>query len=210
MEEKASARSKKMEAIANNNKELTNDIIKYIYNNLNIDLYKEYNNNSNNTDIKKVKSFYKQTIIRLLRNLERKTNKKYLIWKECEEGQALLDMKKAATVQSPSYENEFSKNTGLIENTYEKKLLSIEEEIKKQQKRLIVYQVYCDQIEQDKKLLEKFIDLIPNATATVVVTRHFILGEKYCDIARDLNYSEVYLLVKRGVDDLAQILMYSL
>lgn len=208
--EKRSARSLKMEAIANEHPDITNNIVNYIYKKLNIDLYKEYKS-KDNIDLKKNKAFYKQVIQRLLRSIERNTNKKYALWKACEEGEALLKMKKAATVQSVGYGNEAGKQTnGYHANTQEDKLLSIEEELIKQRKRIIELEKFKEEMEQDKKILESFIDLIPNPTALAVVTRHFLLGEKYCDIARDLCYSEVYLLVKRAVDDLAQILMYSL
>ncbi len=211
MEEKRSARSLKMEAIAKEHPDVTNAIVKYIYIKLNINLYKEYNNsNTKEIDLKKNKAFYKQTIKRLFNLIERNTNKKYALWKECEEGQALLDMKRAATVKSPNYGEEASFNTGYRPNTQEQKLLDIENELIKQQKRIIEYERFKEQMEEERKTIESFIDLVPNPTALTVVSRHFLLGEKYCDIARDLCYSEVYLLVKRAVDDLAQILMYSL
>ncbi len=211
MEEKRSARSLKMEAIAKEHPDVTNAIVKYIYIKLNINLYKEYNNsNTKEIDLKKNKAFYKQTIKRLFNLIERNTNKKYALWKECEEGQALLDMKRAATVKSPNYGEESSFNTGYRPNTQEQKLLDIENELIKQQKRIIEYEKFKEQMEEERKIIESFIDLVPNPTALTVVSRHFLLGEKYCDIARDLCYSEVYLLVKRAVDDLAQILMYSL
>jgi hypothetical protein len=208
--EKRSARSLKMEAIANEHPDITNNIVNYIYKKLNIDLYKEYKS-KDNIDLKKNKAFYKQVIQRLLRSIERNTNKKYALWKACEEGEALLKMKRAATVQSVGYGNEAGKQTnGYHKNTQEDKLLSIEEELIKQQKRIIELEKFKEEMEQDKKILESFIDLIPNPTALTVVTRHFLLGEKYCDIARDLCYSEVYIFVKRAADDLALILMYSL
>jgi len=212
MEEKRSARSLKMEAIAKEHPDITNAIVKYIYTKLNINLYKEYNNsNTKEIDLKKNKAFYKQTIKRLFNLIEKNTNKKYALWKECEEGENLLKMKRSATVQSPNYGSEVGKQTnGHHPNTQEQKLLSIENELIKQQKRIIEYERFKEQLEEERKIIESFIDLIPNPTALAVVSRHFLLGEKYCDIARDLCYSEVYLLVKRAVDDLAQILMYSL
>ena len=201
----------KLQEIAAGNSEVINKVIIYINKQLKENLYRDISNNKyTEKGLIKEKSFYKQIINRLLNSLERKSLHIKFLWVECEKGQDLLDMKKASTVQSPSYENEFSKNTGLIPNTYEAKLLSIEEETKRQQKRIIDYQVAVDEFEELKELFSKFIELSPNITGVEVTLKHYIYGNRFCDIAAELCYSEVYYLVKRVTDDLTSILMYSL
>lgn len=197
----------KLTNIASNNRNILNSIIKYINTELKENLYRDTDNRDT---IIKDKPFYKQVVNRLLNSVERKTLKIKLLWEECEKGQQLLDMKRASTVQSPSYENEFSKNTGLIANTYEKKLLSIEEEVRKQQQRLIKYQVAVEEFEAEKKLFESFIDLSPNVIGVEVIIKHYLYGARFADIAAELHYEEVYYIVRRTIDDLATILMVSL
>ena len=205
-------KEEKLKKIAKDNSKLIDKVIVYINTELNIELYRDISNNNKYTEkgLIKDKSFYKQVINRLLNSIERKTLHIKFLWVECEKGQDLLDMKKASTVQSPSYENEFSKNTGLIPNTYEAKLLSIEEETKRQQKRIIDYQIAVDEFDKVKDLFSSFIELSPNVTGVEVALKHYIYGLRYCDIAAELCYSEVYTISKRLVDDLASILMYSL
>ena len=102
---------------------------------------------------------------------------------------------------------------GYKPNSQEAKLLSVEEEIKKQQKRLIDYQLFMKSFEDHKELLIKFIELAPNnATGIEAVTRHYVFGEKWWDIARKLNYSEptIYSARKRLLEDLTLILAMSL
>ena len=211
-EEKKNKKVLKLQEIAASNTEVLNKIILYINKQLKENLYRDISNNNKYTEkgLIKDKSFYKQVINRLLNSIERKTLHIKFLWVECEKGQDLLDMKKASTVQSPSYENEFSKNTGLIPNTYEAKLLSIEEETKRQQKRIIDYQIAVDEFDKVKDLFSSFIELSPNVTGVEVALKHYIYGLRYCDIAAELCYSEVYTISKRLVDDLASILMYSL
>ena len=208
-------RVERLKAIAldTNNTKVINKVIEYINIKLNIDLYKEYNSKEKikKIDLKKNKAFYKQVIQRLFNHLERNMNKKNRLFKLCEQGQEILEMKRASTVQSPNYGSEAGKQTnGYHANTQEAKLLDIEEETIKQRKRLIEYQKFSDELDQDKELLEKFIELSPNNTAVDVINRHYFLGERFCDIAADICYSEVYYIVKRGIDDLAQILESSL
>ena len=168
-------RVERLKAIAldTNNIKVINKVIEYINIKLNIDLYKEYNSNEiKKLDLKKNKAFYKQVIQRLFNHLERNMNKKDRLFKLCEQGQELLEMKRASTVQSPNYGSEAGKQTnGYHKNTQEEKLLDIEEETIKQRKRLIEYQKFSDELDQDKELLEKFIDLSPNNTAHACINK---------------------------------------
>lgn len=200
-----------------NNIVIIDNIIKYIELELNINLYKTYKTNTKVDkvlDIKKILPFYKQVITRLLNHVEQLTRKASYLFEAVEKGDRVLNYKKALTVQSPSYDNDAGGfNNGYKPNSQEAKLLSVEEEIKKQQKRLIDYQLFMKSFEDHKELLKNFIELAPNnATGIEAVTRHYVFGEKWCDIARKLNYSEptIYSARKRLLEDLTLILAMSL
>jgi len=194
-------------SVNKNNIKIIDDIIKYININLNIDLYKEYNN-IKELDLKKCKSFYKQTIKRLFNLIERHTMKENLLLKEMKKGQEILNLKKAATVKSPSISDGiFSSKPG---NSQEKILISICNEQEEQSKRTKRYDDYVEKNKEEKKLIQSFIELSPYTTGVEIAIRHYILGEKFCDIAENLCYSNARTPSENVLDDLALILYLSL
>jgi hypothetical protein len=212
------AKIDKIKEIAKENINLIDRIIRYINLELKLDLYKEVNlnieeiNNSNNinNNLIKSKSFYKQTIKRLLNLIERKSLKEMLLFKEVEKGNQLLEYKRAVTVKSPSYENQASFNNGYRANTHEQMLIDIYEEEQKQKQRINAYDLFVKSFEANKKMLQEFIELLPNTKAAEVLIRHYLHSERFCDIAKAIMYEEAYTLSKRGIDDLALILMSAL
>ena len=200
-----------------NNIVIIDNIIKYMELELNINLYKTFKTNTKVDkviDIKKILPFYKQQINKLFNHVESLTRKAGYLRDAVAEGDRIINYKKALTVQSPNYSNDAGGfNNGYKPNSQEAKLLSVEEEIKKQQKRLIDYQLFMKSFEDHKELLKNFIELAPNnATGIEAVTRHYVFGEKWCDIARKLNYTEntIYSARKRLIEDLTLILFMSL
>lgn len=201
---------------SSNNLVIIDNIIKYIELELNIKLYKTFKTNTvvdKVIDIRKKKATYKQYIGRLLNHVDRLvTNESHLL-EEVKRGDDLLRYKKSLTVGSPSFDNESGGfNNGYKPNTQESKLLAVEEEIKKQQKRIIDYELFCKSFEEHKKLLKSFIELSPNNTGVDVLIRHYIYGEKFCEIARKLNYTDsaIFQARTRVIEDLALILLLSL
>lgn len=203
-----------LKSISNNNIKLLNNIIEIIDNNIKVNLYREFKDISINLDnineFKKTKSFYKQTIKRLLNTIERYSMKERLLLEDIEKGQRLVEMKKAATVQSPNYGFEASFNDGYRPNTYEIKLHAIEEELEKQDQRIKKYDDYVKQHEEEKDLLTKFIELSPNTPGVEGLIRHFFNGESYESISKKLKYSNIKTMSYRALDDVAMILMFSL
>ena len=201
---------------SNNNLVVIDNIIKYIEVELNIKLYRTFKTNTvidKVIDIRKVNPFYRQTINRLFNHIERYSVKERLLLDEVQRGDDLLRYKKSLTVGSPSFDNEGGGfNNGYKPNTQESKLLAVEEEIKKQQKRIIDYELFCKSFEEHKKLLRSFIELSPNNTGVDVLIRHYIYGEKFCEIARKLNYTDsaIFQARTRVIEDLALILLLSL
>lgn len=200
-----------LQQIANSNNTILDNIIVFINNNLNIDLYRESNNIKSSNDIKKIKAFYKQTVKRLLSLIERHSMKERLLLEDIEKGQRILDMKKSATVQSPSYGSEAGKQeNGYHPNTQEKILIAIEEEWKRQTKRIEKHEVFVEQFENEKALIQSFIELSPYTTNAEVGVRHYVLGERFCKIEDKLCHSNVRTAIGRLIDDLGMILMYAL
>ena len=201
---------------SNNNLVIIDNIIKYIELELHIELYKTSKTNTvvdKVIDIRKKKATYKQYIGRLLNHVDTLVSQESRLLKEVKKGDDLLRYKKALTVGSPSFDNEGGGfNNGYKPNTQESKLLAVEEEIKKQQKRIIDYELFCKSFEEHKKLLKQFIELSPNNTGVDVLIRHYIYGEKFCDIARKLNYTDsgIFQARARIIEDLALILLLSL
>ena len=64
--------------------------------------------------------------------------------------------------------------------------------------------------EENKELIKSFIELAPNISAAEITIRHFVYGQRFIDIAKALNYENVYTIWKRAVDELTSILMLSL
>lgn len=200
----------------NNNIVVIDNIIKYLELELNIELYKTSKTNTivdKVIDIRKKKATYRQYIGRLLNHVDRLVTKENNLLEEVKRGDDLLRYKKSLTVSSPSFDNEGGGfNNGYKPNSQESKLLAVEEEIKKQQKRLIDYQLFVKSFEDHKQLLKQFIELSPNNTGVDVLIRHYVYGERFCDIARKLNYTDsaIYQARTRVIDDLALILLLSL
>ena len=194
-------------SVNKNNIKIIDDIIKYININLNIDLYKEYKS-IKDLDLKKCKSFYKQTIKRLFNLIERHSLKERLLLEELKRGQEILDLKKAQTVKSPSISDGiFASKPG---NSQEQILISICNEQDEQSKRTKKYDEFVEQFKEEKKLLQSFIELSPYTTGVEITIRHYILGERFCDIAENLCYSNARTPSENVLDDLALILYLSL
>lgn len=209
-------KNERLKEISKNNNEVLNGVIEIINKEIKLDLYKEVdtledkNINNITSNIIKSKSFYKQVVKRLLNLIERKSMKERILFQEIEKGNHLLQYKRALTVKSPAYDNQASFNEGYRPNTHESALIDIYEEEQKQKQRIINYDSYVKDFEKDKIIIQEFIELLPNTKATEVFIRHFINGDKYSDIAKVVMYEEVYYLAKRGIDDLALILMSAL
>lgn len=201
-------REQTLKNISINNTKIIDCIIKYINNLLNIDLYKESNYIKCSEDIKKIKSFYKQTIKRLLNIIERHSMKERLLLEDVKKGQELLNIKKSQTVKSPTISDGiFAQMPG---NSQEKILISIGEEIEKQNQRIKKYDDFVTAFEKEKCIIQDFIELSPYTVGVEVLIRHFIEGQSYKDIAIKMNYEEIYYAWKRAAADLSMILMFAL
>ena len=204
-------REQNLKQIAISNDSLLNNIIIFINSNLNIDLYKESNNIKSSEDIKKITAFYKQTVRRLLNLIERHSMKERLLLEDIEKGQRILNVKKAATVQSPNYGSEVGKQeNGYHPNSQEQILLSIEEEHIRQANRTKKYDDFVEEFKQEKELIQQFIELSPNTTGVEATIRHYILHEKHKSIEDKLCHSNVRTAIGRVTADLGMILMYAL
>ena len=222
-------REQQLKQIANdsNNNILLNNIIIFINKNLNIDLIKEYNSlnvvkyrdiiNIDSNDeftsekIKKIKAFYKQTVRRVLNLIERQAMKERLLLEDIEKGQRILNMKKSATVQSPNYGSEVGKQeNGYHPNSQEKILIAIGEEMQKQEKKIAKYDEFSKEFEEQKSLIQQFIELSPNTTGVEATIRHYIMHEKHKSIEDKLCHSNVRTSIGRLTADLGMILMYAL
>ena len=201
--------------IAKDNSKLLDKVILYINTELNIDLYKNYTNienSSNSINIKKITAFYKQTIIRLLSTVESHAMKERMLMLDIEKGNNLLNYKKSLTVTSVSYGNETSFNNGFKPNTQEKYLIEVEEERKRQEKRILKYDLFMKSFEDNKNMIKDFVELAPNVSAAEIIIRHFIYGQKFSEIAKEMCYEKesLYVIWQRAVDELALILKLSL
>lgn len=195
------------EVAVNNNQVITN-IKNYLYHELNILFYN--NNTSSNNNNLYTKSYYKQVVKRLLNLAERYSMKERILFQEIKKGNELLQYKRAVTVKSPSYDNQSSFNEGYRPNTQIEKLIDIHEEEQKQKQRINTYDLFVKSFNDNKELIKSFIELSPNTKAVEVIIRHYLEGQRFCDIAKEMCYEETYYLAKRGIDELAVIIMQSL
>ena len=205
--------------IASTNQKLLDRVILYINSELNITLYKDFHKEITMGSYKenfllKPLAFYRNIIIRILESLERYKLRIDLAWSECQNGERLLKAKQAATVQSPNYGSEVGKQeNGYHANTQEKKLLEIEEEIKKQNERLVKYQALVEELEDKRNFLKDFILLAPNSTGGELLVRHYFKGEKYsliCDKILFISENYVQRLRERTITELAKLIMVCL
>ena len=196
--------------VAVNNIKIVNSIIKYINNKLNINLYNNSNIKElyNNNEIKKIKNYYKTVVNRLISLIERNAMQENLLLDAIQKSQRVLKAKQALTVKSPAISD--GVHSGSIGNSQEKILISIGEEIKKQEALFSKYDQCTNQHRKEKELIKSFINLSPRTTGVEVLIRHYVEGQDYKEIKNTMQYYEVYNARKRAIDDLAIILMVTL
>ncbi len=134
--------------------------------------------------------------------------KERLLLEKMQKGQEILNLKKAQTVKSPSISD--GVHATMPGNSQEKILISICEEQKEQEKRTQEYDDFVAKCKEEKKLMQSFIELSPYTTGVEITIRHYILGERFCDIAEKLSYSNARTPSENVLDDLAIILYLSL
>ena len=208
-------KEEKLKKIAKDNSKLIDKVIVYINTELNIELYRDISNikNIKESNYKKTTAFYKQTILRLLNKIEFYSMKERLLMLDIEKGQKLLNYKKSLTVTSVAYGgSEAGFNNGYKPNTQEKVLIEVDEERKKQEKRLLNYDLFMKSFEANKKMIKDFVELAPNVNAAEIIIRHFIYGQKFSEISKAMSYEKesLYVIWQRAVDELTTILELSL
>ena len=183
-------------AIDSNNSKLLNDIYTYIKKELKLETIKDYNNTTRDI-LNKVK-YYKLYLLKVAKDIEehKKNIDCYII-----------------TKYADSY-NEVSagKNTGLIENSVEKRHIEYLQMVEEQNKRVLERDLLLKSYEEHVKQIREFISLLPQEHYSYILQLNFLDGITIEKLANTccISYDVARRYKTRAIKGLSKILQYYL
>ena len=187
--------NKYIEIAANpSNNTLLNNIVTYIQKELKIESIKDYNNTTRDI-LNKVK-YYKLYLLKVAKDIEehKKNIDCYII-----------------TKYADSY-NEVSvgKNTGLIENTVEKRHIEYLQMVEEQNKRVLERDLLLKSFEEHVKQIREFINLLPQEHYSYILQLNILDGISLEKLSKEcfITYEAVKNYKNRALKGLSRILEY--
>ena len=178
------------------NSKLLNNITTYIQKELKIESIKDYNNTTRDI-LNKVK-YYKLFLLKIAKDIEehKKNIDCYVI-----------------TKYADSY-NEVSagKNTGLIENSVEKRHIEYLQMVEEQNKRVLERDLLLKSYDEHVKQIREFINLLPQEHYSYILQLNFLDGISLERLSKEcfITYEAVKNYKNRALKGLSKILQYYL